>query len=137
MSIMYYVYYVARIMGTVARRALDLPIITTLRVLGGMAKRRSSMDAEMLTTVARLREAAKRLRSVGFVQLADQVEALAENVAQSQLASKAPRATRMNVMVPRALVASALALLLIAGSVVLFAERETAPTAPALLQILP
>jgi len=90
------------------------------------------MDAEMLTTVTRLREAAKGLRSVGFVQLAEQVEGLAENVAQSQFASKAPRATRMNVMVPRALVASVLALLLIAGSVVLFSETGTAPTAPLL-----
>ena len=83
------------------------------------------MDAEMLTTVTRLREAAKGLRSVGFVQLAEQVEGLAENVAQSQFASKAPRATRMNVMVPRALLASVLALLLIAGSVVLFTETGT------------
>jgi hypothetical protein len=90
------------------------------------------MDAEMLTTVARLREAATRLRSVGFVQLAEQVEALAENEAQSQFASKAPRATRMNVMMPRALVASVLALLLIASSVVLFSETGTAPTAPLL-----
>jgi hypothetical protein len=95
------------------------------------------MDAEMVTTVARLREAAKGLRSVGFVPLAEQVEALAENVAQSQLASKAPRAIRMNVMVPRALVASVLALFLISGSVVLFSETGTAPTAPPLLQILP
>jgi hypothetical protein len=90
------------------------------------------MDAEMLTTVTRLREAATRLRSVGFVQLAEQVEALAENEARSQLASKAPRATRMNVMMPRALVASVLGLLLIASSVVLFSETGTAPTAPLL-----
>jgi hypothetical protein len=83
------------------------------------------MDAEVVTTVARLREAANRLRSVGFVPLAQQVEALAENVAQSDLASKAPGATRMNVMVPRALLASVLALLLIAGSVVLFTETGT------------
>ena len=84
------------------------------------------MDAEMVTTVARLRESAKRLRSVGFLPLAEQVEALAENVAQPQLASKALPATRMNVMVPRALLASVLALLLIAGSVVLFSETGTA-----------
>ena len=91
------------------------------------------MDAEMGTTLARLREAANGLRSVGLVPLAEQVEALAEKMARSQLASKAPRTTRMNVMVLRALVASVLALLLLAGSVVLFSETGTAP---ALLQLL-
>ena len=64
---------------------------------------------------------------------ADQVEALAEKMARSQLASKAPHTTRMNVMVLRALVASALAFLLLAGSVILFSETGTAP---ALLQLL-
>jgi hypothetical protein len=62
------------------------------------------MDAEM-TTLARLREAANGLRSVGFVPLAEQVEALAEKMVRSQLASKALRTTRMNVMALGALVA--------------------------------
>jgi len=91
------------------------------------------MDAEMMTTLARLREAANGLRSADFVPLAEQVESLAENMARSQFASKAPRTTRINVMVLGALVASVLALLLLAGSVVLFSETGTAP---ALLQLL-
>jgi hypothetical protein len=90
------------------------------------------MDAETVATLARLREAANGLRSVGLVPLAEQVEALAEKMARSQLASKAPRTTRMNFMV-QALVATALALLLLAGSIILFSEIGTAPD---LLQLL-
>jgi hypothetical protein len=84
------------------------------------------MDAEM-TTLARLWEAAKGLRSAGLVPLAEQIEALAEKVARSQIAPEAPRATGVNFLVLRALVASLLALLLIVGSVFLFFETGTAP----------
>jgi hypothetical protein len=59
------------------------------------------MDAEMVTTLARLREAANGLRSAGLAPLAEQVEALAEKMARSQLASKAPGTTRMNVWLER------------------------------------
>jgi hypothetical protein len=78
------------------------------------------VDAETVRALARLREAANGLRSVGFIPLAEQVEALADKMTQSQLASKAPRATRR-------LVVAVLALLLLAGSVVLFSETGTAP----------
>jgi hypothetical protein len=59
--------------------------------------------------------------------LAEQVEALARKMVRSQIASKAPRTTRMNVMVLKALVASALALLLLAGSIILSSEIGIAP----------
>ena len=56
---------------------------------------------------------------------------------QDELVRNIVRAIRLKLISARSRVVQVLALLLIAGSVVLSCETGTAPTAPALLQILP
>ena len=58
-------------------------------------------------------------------------------VVQDELVRNIVRAIRLKLISARSRVVQVLALLLIAGSVVLSCETGTAPTAPALLQILP